>query len=142
MEHVHRSRLAAADLAALDAAETAASFARAPYSRFRVGAALATGDGDIVVGCNVESASYGLTVCAERTAVFAAVARGISGFVTVAVWTPTDAPTMPCGACRQVLHELAPGVRVLSGCNSDQVAVTTIDELLPEAFPDDSFPEA
>jgi cytidine deaminase len=88
------------------AATLARKAARAPYSRFRVGAALGDGKGGIVTGCNVENASYGLTLCAERVAAFKAVSEGRSGFTTIAVVTAARTLTTPCGACRQVLWEL------------------------------------
>jgi cytidine deaminase len=94
-------------------AERARRNAYAPYSRFRVGAALLTAGGRIVHGCNVENASYGLTVCAERNAIFKAIGEGEREFVAVAVTAGAGRPAAsPCGACRQVLHEFAPGMWV------------------------------
>src|SRR5438876_9375218 len=90
------------------AATAARERAFAPFSRFLVGAALEADDGTIVTGCNVESASYGLTVCAERAAVFKGVSEGLRHFKRVAVVTDTDHPARPCGACRQVLWDFAP----------------------------------
>src|SRR5271169_5350356 len=88
------------------AARQAASHAYCPYSRFHVGAAILTGRGGIFAGCNVENASYGLTICAERNAIFQAVARqGATKIRAVLVYTPTKKPTAPCGACRQVINE-------------------------------------
>ena len=118
-------------------AEKAAQSAYAPYSNFRVGAALLceheSGDYSIVAGCNVENRSYGLTVCAERNAVFAAVAQGKRRFVALAVSTPDSVKSVgPCGACRQVLSEFMPAdspVR-FAGSGPQQVN-TTIGELLP-----------
>jgi cytidine deaminase len=106
----------------------------APYSHFPVGAALETDDGTIVAGCNVESASYGLTMCAERVAVFAAVARGFRCFKRVAVVTDTATPTPPCGACRQILWEFAPDAEVLLANLAGGVVRHTVRELLPHAF--------
>jgi len=112
----------------------AASKAYAPYSRFRVGAAVLTGSGRIFHGCNVENASYGLCNCAERTAIFTAIAEGESSIEAVVVYTPTQSPTTPCGACRQVINEFGPGALVISICDSPQRVETTLDALLPGAF--------
>ena len=92
------------------AARAAAARAYCPYSHFQVGAAVLTGSGEIFAGCNVENASYGLTICAERNAVFQAVARGRGplSICAVVVFTPTATPTAPCGACRQVINEFGP----------------------------------
>jgi cytidine deaminase len=116
-------------------AREAGARAYAPYSRFPVGAALMTRDGRLVGACNVENASFGLSMCAERAAVFAAVAQGLRDFVAVAVYTPTANVTPPCGACRQVLHEFAPGAVVVC-CNGDAAAERQyhVADLLPEAF--------
>ena len=118
------------------AARTAAGHAYAPYSKFHVGAAVLTSTGKIYSGCNVENASYGLTNCAERTAIFNAVAAGGKQLKLrcVVVYTPTLTATSPCGACRQVIHEFGPGTRVMSICaGRDQIDVS-IDALLPGAF--------
>ena len=82
------------------------------YSKFRVGAAVLTADGEIVAGCNVENASYGLTMCAERSAIFQAVAQGHRDLKAVVIVTPTRSPTPPCGACRQVINEFGPNAEV------------------------------
>jgi cytidine deaminase len=109
--------------------------AHAPYSGFSVGAAVLDERGRIHVGCNVENASYGLTVCAERNAVAAAVAAGAKRVRAVAVVTPTRPPGTPCGACRQVLAELgAPTTRVLLAPPAGAARETTLGALLPEAF--------
>src|SRR5213080_1718845 len=94
------------------AAAKARQFASAPYSNFKVGAALLTGTGDIVIGANVESASYGLTCCAERVALFNALTSGKKKFVAVAVVARVQGGPMPCGACRQLLAEYAPSAKV------------------------------
>ena len=118
----------------LEAARVALANAHSPYSGLRVGAALLALDGSVHAGCNVESASYGLTICAERNAAFRAVADGARGFRAVVITTDLDAPLMPCGACRQILHELAPGLEVIVvGAGGDRVD-STITELLPDAI--------
>lgn len=126
------------DQALLAAAWQAQGAAYAPYSRFPVGAALLSADGRIFIGCNVENASYGLTCCAERTALFSAVAVGVRRFVAVAVVAgmPGGRPTAPCGACRQVLSEFSPPFRVLLAPPGGRgpVVLTSVDELLPAAF--------
>lgn len=105
--------------------------AYAPYSKFQVGAALLAADGRVFTGCNVENLSYGLTNCAERVAVGAAVAAGAREFVAVAVVADTAVPISPCGACRQVLAEFGVG-RVLLANRTERVEFT-LEELLPRA---------
>src|SRR6478736_5932545 len=102
----------------------------APYSHFPVGAAVETEDGTLIPGCNIESASYGLTICAERVAVFSGVARGYRCFKRVAVVTDTPVPTPPCGACRQILWEFAPDAEVLLANLSGAVVRYTVRELI------------
>jgi cytidine deaminase len=116
------------------AARSAAGRAYAPYSRFRVGAAVLGGTGRLYPGCNVENASYGLCICAERSAVFAAVAAGEHSVAAVAVYTPTPRPTLPCGACRQVIHEFGRDAVVISICDGTERIETTLAALLPSAF--------
>lgn len=123
------------------AATAARERAYAPYSGFAVGAALLTSAGEIVAGCNVENISYGLTNCAERTAVFAARAAGKLGpppdgptIVAVAVVAEGTTPPSPCGACRQVLHEFGPDCAVIMATPRGARRVTTLAALLPEAF--------
>jgi cytidine deaminase len=105
-----------------------------PYSRFPVGAAVLTTSGKIFAGCNVENASYGLCNCAERTAIFSAVATGERGVAAVAVYTPTSTPSSPCGACRQVINEFGPDALVISVCDTEQRIEGSIRLLLPNAF--------
>jgi cytidine deaminase len=107
--------------------------AHAPYSNFAVGSAVLDGDGEIHRGCNVENASYGLSVCAERHAVAAAVASGAKRLIAVAVVTDTSPPTSPCGACRQVLREFGDVQVILANLQGDRT-MTSIAELLPDAF--------
>jgi cytidine deaminase len=114
-------------------ARKAADNAYAPYSHFRVGAALCCDDGTVISGCNVENRSFGLTVCAERNAVFQAVAKGRRRFTALAISTPdSEIPVGPCGACRQVLSEfMPPASPVRFGGSGPQRVDTTIGELLP-----------
>jgi cytidine deaminase len=116
------------------AAKAAASHAYAPYSKFRVGAAVLTDTGKIFSGCNVENASYGLCNCAERTAIFSAVAAGERKLKCVVVYTPTRTATAPCGACRQVIFEFGPSVRIVSICAGRDQIDGSIRSLLPAAF--------
>jgi cytidine deaminase len=119
----------------LSAARAAFKNAHAPYSNFRVGSAVLTEHGTLYSGCNVENASFGLTVCAERNAIFAAVAAEGSGMRirAIAVATERDGPCAPCGACRQVIFEFGPSALVLFRGRSgiEQMAIT---QLLPEGF--------
>jgi cytidine deaminase len=108
--------------------------AHAPYSKFKVGAAVLSDDGRVFVGANVENASYGLTICAERSAVTAAVAAGAKHLIAVAIATAGPRPTAPCGACRQVLHELGSGMHVRAYNLKHEELRTTLNKLLPNAF--------
>ena len=124
---------AALRAAAVDATERA----YAPYSGFRVGAALLTEQGDVVTAANVENASYGLAICAERSAVVAAVAAGSRSFVAVAVAGNGPDPVTPCGACRQVLREFPNGAELevlCAGESGDALVTTTLGALLPDSF--------
>jgi len=120
------------------AATQARENAHAPYSNFRVGAALRAKSGQIYTGCNVENATYGLTVCAERVAVFKAVSEGERGFEAIAIVTHTDEPTPPCGACRQILWELCGDIEIILANLKGNVEVTRVAALLPRPF-DSSF---
>lgn len=115
----------------VDAAWDVRQRAYAPYSKFLVGAALLAADGRVFVGCNVENISYGLTNCAERVAIGAAIAAGVRDFVAVAVVADTTVPISPCGACRQVLAEF--GVPQVMLANRAEQIVFRLDELLPRA---------
>jgi cytidine deaminase len=106
--------------------------AHAPYSRFAVGAALLAKSGRIYTGCNVENASYGLSTCAERVAVFKAVSEGERDFEAIAVVTEKGVP--PCGACRQVLMEFGEDIQVIVANGAGEYRVFALQELLPEAF--------
>jgi cytidine deaminase len=120
--------------ALLGAAREARERAYAPYSGFQVGAALLADDGRVLPGANVENASYGLSMCAERTAVFHAAAEGVRRLVAVAVVASNDEPTWPCGACRQVLFEFGPEMTVISQGLSGPREERSLAELLPHAF--------
>ena len=124
-----------ADSEALLAAARAA-FARAiaDYSHFQVGAALETTAGDIISGCNIENASYGLTMCAERVAMFKALSEGHRGFRRIVVLADTALPTPPCGACRQILWEFAGDLEVLLANRDGIQATHQMADLLPGAF--------
>lgn len=118
----------------LEKAKAASKNSYSPYSKFRVGAAVLTESGDIYSGCNVENASYGLTICAERNAVFHMVAQGKQKIKALAIYTPTQTPTAPCGACRQVINEFGPDAVIAWGCDGPQVLKKKLSELLPDAF--------
>lgn len=124
------------DAALRDAAEAVRALAHAPYSNFRVGAALLCDDGTVIAGCNVENASYGATICAERGAVMAAVARGRRRFTAVAIAGPPGIALGPCGMCRQVLSEFSPdgALRVLTRDADGTLRETTLAALLPSPF--------
>ncbi len=126
---VDENRLHGLYEAALKASENSYSV----YSNFPVGAALLTDDGTVITGCNVENRSYGLTNCAERTAVFKAVSEGYRSFIAIAIATPAaDYPVGPCGACRQVLSEFAASdVKVVFGNTWENRQETTVGELYP-----------
>ncbi len=108
--------------------------AYAPYSGFRVGAALLAADGSVTEGCNVENASFPAGICAERSAVAAAVARGNRDFDSILIATEAEEPTPPCGICRQVLEEFSPQLVVVSVTTGGREARWSLEELLPRAF--------
>jgi cytidine deaminase len=118
------------------AAQAARENAHAPYSQFRVGAAVETMDGRVFTGCNVENASYGLTVCAERVAVWKAMSEGVrpGEFRRIAVCADTERLTPPCGACRQILWEFCGDVTVTLGNLEGRTREYRMKELLPDAF--------
>jgi len=134
MESVARAALSSPDRELLATAEAVASAAFSPYSKIRVGAALRGSNGATWSGCNVENASYGLTICAERSACVGAVAAGQTAFEAIAIWSSTGL-LMPCGACRQFLWEFSRDLRVVvGGQGADTVTRATLAELLPAAF--------
>lgn len=118
----------------IEAAHQARQQAYVPYSKFQVGAALITADGSLYTGCNIENASYGLACCAERTAIFKAVSEGHRRIVQLAVVADTEGPVSPCGACRQVINEFGPDVRILLSNLKGHIQVTSGEALLPGAF--------
>ena len=120
-------------------ARAAASRAYAPYSKFHVGAAVLGASGKIYSGCNVENASYGLAICGERNAIFAAINAGEGAIQAVVIYTPTTIATAPCGACRQVIREFGPDARVISICDGETRIDATLAELLPDSFGPDSL---
>ena len=120
--------------ALIQAAREAAKRAYVPYSQFPVGAALLTERGEIILGCNVENASYPLGMCAERTAVGTAVAQGAGKIVAVAVSAPKAKPCSPCGGCRQVLYEFNPQMEVILDAGDQPPMVRPLAEFLPHGF--------
>jgi cytidine deaminase len=117
----------------LAAADDARARAYAPYSKFAVGAALLSRSGRIFTGCNIENLSFGLTVCAERVALFKAVEAGERSFVAIGVTADTEEPISPCGACRQVLAEFGIELQVFSRSRSGEIFEAVLSELLPRA---------
>ncbi|HAJ32801.1 MAG TPA: cytidine deaminase [Candidatus Atribacteria bacterium] len=115
-------------------AEKARKKAYTPYSKFKVGAAVLGVDGKIFTGCNIENASFGLTVCAERVAIFKAISEGSTKFEAIAVIGDTDKPCSSCGACRQVISEFGEDIPLIMANLKGDVKIKKIKELLPEAF--------
>jgi cytidine deaminase len=118
-------------------AQAARENAYAPYSHYDVGAALLTASGQVFTGCNVENAVYPMTLCAERAAMVKAVSEGQREFITIAIATRNGGS--PCGACRQVMREFAPHLRVLLADDAGHVRQFTLDQLLPESFGPESL---
>ncbi|MDK9698715.1 MAG: cytidine deaminase [bacterium] len=123
----------------LEQAKIARGFAHAKYSHFQVGAALLTASGKIYTGSNVESSSYGLSICAERVALVKALSEGESEFTAIAVIADTKEPVSPCGACRQLLHDYAPQAAVVLGNTAGDFRESTVANLLPDAFDDNAL---
>lgn len=115
-------------------AKASSQNAYCPYSNFRVGAALLGSSGKTYGGCNIENASYGVTICAERSALAAAVTDGESSIEAVLIYTPTPSPTSPCGACRQALNEFGPNMTCFCVCDGTDQIQAKLSELLPSAF--------
>jgi cytidine deaminase len=120
--------------ALVSAARRAREHASADFSMFKVGAAIETSDGTIVTGCNIENATYGLTICAERVAMFKALSDGHRAFTRVAVVADTEAPTPPCGACRQILWEFGGDLEIVLANLSREQGVYRLKDLFPLAF--------
>ena len=118
----------------VEAARTVRENAYAPFSEFKVGAALETDDGEIIVGSNVESASYGLTVCAERVAVWNAISQGKRKIAMIAVVADTEELTPPCGVCRQIIWEFGGNIPVVFANLNGKVETVQMKDLLPRAF--------
>jgi len=129
---IQKKKISQADL--IITARDAKQKAYAPYSKFKVGAALLASNGKVYPGCNVENASYGLTCCAERNAVFQAVSDGQMDFRAIAIVSDSLEPTAPCGACRQVLYEFAPEMKVIMAGAKGRVKTRRLKELLPDSF--------
>lgn len=125
--------MAASD-ALVERAREARLRAVAPYSNFKVGAAIETASGEVITGCNIENATYGLTMCAERVAMFKALSEGHRDFVRIAVVADSAEPTPPCGACRQILWEFAPEAEVILANLAGAARRVTVRELLPGPF--------
>jgi cytidine deaminase len=123
-----------ADQELIDAAIAVRENAYAPFSEFRVGAALETDDGDIIDGCNVESASYGLTVCAERVAIWKAISQGKRKIKNIAVVADTEELTPPCGVCRQIIWEFGGDIPVILANLKGKTEIVQMKDLLPRAF--------
>jgi cytidine deaminase len=115
-------------------ARLAAKSAYCPYSQFPVGAAILADNGEMYIGCNVENVAYGSVVCAEITAITSAIAHGAKAIKAVVLYTPTAKPTLPCGNCRQIIHEFAEDLPIITFYDSDEPYRTTLRTLLPDAF--------
>ncbi len=118
----------------IESAKKAREKAFAPYSNFKVGAAVQTKSGKIYTGCNIENASYGLTICAERVAIFKAVSEGEREFESIAVVADTEELTPPCGPCRQIIHEFCGDIPVTFANLNGKTETLQMKELLPRAF--------
>ena len=128
------ARQSGQDTSLREAALRALENAYSPYSNFPVGAALRARSGEVVVGCNVENSVNGLAICAETLAVASAVSQGLTEFDEIAIVTEDSEPTPPCGACRQVLNEFSPNIKISSYTRDGKEATWTLSELLPNAF--------
>lgn len=113
---------------------SAQKFAYAPFSQFKVGAALLCTDGSVYTGCNIENSTYGATNCAERTAIFKAVSEGRREFSAIAITSSGGELTFPCGICRQVLSEFSPEMRIILSDKDDNIKTFSLSELIPHSF--------
>ncbi len=118
----------------LSTADKAMENSYAPYSHFKVGAALLCSDGTVFTGCNIENATYGATNCAERTAIFKAVSEGYRDFEAIAIVSSGGDETFPCGICRQVMAEFAPGLKIILRDKNGNETIYQLSELLPKSF--------
>lgn len=134
IQDLHSTAMSKAYKELVEAAIRAKELAHAPYSKFRVGAALQAKDGTIITGCNIENSSYGLTICAERTAIFKAYSAGMREFTAIAVVSDDQEFTPPCGACRQVLYELAGNIDFIMSDAKNRHKIVKLKSLLPLAF--------
>ena len=125
----------------IELASIARNNAYAPYSRFRVGAALLTKTGRVFTGCNIENATYGATCCAERTAVYKAVSEGEKEFEAIAIRGDNAGFTFPCGICRQVLMEFSPFIKVILINENEEIKTFILNDLFPNAFTSKNFNE-
>jgi cytidine deaminase len=116
------------------AARRAREQAHAPFSHFKVGAALEAVDGAVITGCNVENATYGLTICAERVAMFKAISEGLRAFTRIAIVADTEQPTPPCGACRQILWEFGGNLEITLANLERETGTYSLKDLLPMPF--------
>lgn len=125
----------------IEAASAARHYAYAPYSKFSVGAAVETGDGRIFAGCNIESSTYGLTVCAERVALWKALSEGVREFKRIVIVTDTEELVPPCGACRQIIWDFCHAeTEIVMATSVGATKTLTIEQLLPLAFGCDFLP--
>jgi cytidine deaminase len=122
------------DTQLIEAARQARERARASFSHFKVGAAIEAAGGQVITGCNIENATYGLTLCAERVAIFKAISEGHDGFTRIAVVADTADPTPPCGPCRQILWEFAGDIEVILADLEGEKARYRLSQLLPMPF--------
>jgi cytidine deaminase len=125
-----------------EVARRAMLFSHAPYSKFRVGAALLAKSGRVFTGCNIESSSYSLTICAERTAIFKAISEGVHKFTAIAIASVDPGYITPCGACRQVLFDLAGNIDVVLLNGRGKIKVKKVKSLIPLAFSDKNLTRA
>lgn len=109
-------------------------YSYSPYSKFRVGAALLAANGTIIQGCNIENSSFSLTICAERTAIFKAISDGLKKFSALAIASDSNDFITPCGACRQVIHDIMPGIDILLVNKKGKYTITKASKLLPRPF--------
>jgi len=135
MQNLTQADLSSEEQNLIEEATKAMEHAHVPYSNFAVGAAVRTSDGMIFRGCNIENASYGLTVCAERTAIFKAVSDGYDHFTDIAIVIDLDEGIgSPCGACRQVMNEFNAAINVIMATTSGNVKKASLEQLLPDSF--------